>query len=420
MGIADQIEALVPRLRELRERVSDSVAPFQPLARRAWDAIRVLSPLGRTVAAMGVIAWVAGWQFGWKELMVVAGACLLLLLLAGLFIIGRSSVVIDIRLEPPRVEAGDSSAGQVTVRNTASRRSLPSRVELPVGAAQAVFDVTSLAPGDSVEELFVVPTERRGVIPVGPATSVRGDPLGLYHREASNSAPCELLVHPHTIPLSPFGSGLLRDLEGLVTKDLSPSDLAFHALREYAPGDDRRHVHWRSSARAGRLLVRQFLDTRRSTLCAVVDGQPEGYASEDEFETALEVAGSIARRACRDGLSSVVAAGDQAGFGVVPHALLDALARASLHRKIPPLPELVTRVVARGADISVAVIVAGSTRSPAELQRAASRFPVDVRVIAVRIVPGEAAGIRGEGRATVVQLGQLTDLPALLRMEMAV
>ena len=59
------------------------------------------------------------------------------------------------------------------------------------------------------------------------------------------------------------------------------SDLAFHALREYQPGDDRRYVHWRSSAKHGRLLVRQFLDTRRSHLAVVVDTDP-GYAGGED------------------------------------------------------------------------------------------------------------------------------------------
>ena len=57
------------------------------------------------------------------------------------------------------------------------------------------------------------------------------------------------------------------------------SDLAFHALREYQPGDDRRYIHWRSSAKAGRLLVRQFLDTRRSHVTVIVDPDPEQYRS---------------------------------------------------------------------------------------------------------------------------------------------
>jgi hypothetical protein len=51
------------------------------------------------------------------------------------------------------------------------------------------------------------------------------------------------------------------------------------------------------------------------------------------------------------------------------------------------------------------------------LQRAAVRFPLDVRVLAVRVVPGEPPGIKAGGRATLAQLGILTELPALLRRE---
>ncbi|MDE3206108.1 MAG: DUF58 domain-containing protein [Acidobacteriota bacterium] len=419
-AVTDRLRLLGPRVEDWRERATEAARLAQPVVSRVARAASMVSPLGRTVAVIGVLAWIGGWWLGWNELMVLAGASLLLLVFAGLFVIGKSSVSIDVRLEPPRVVAGDSSAGQVTVRNSTGRRSLPCQVELPVGRATALFDVVTLGPGEETEELFIVPTERRGVIPVGPATSLRGDPLGIFHRKAASSPPSELIVHPHTVPLSPFGSGLLRDLEGRTTADLSPSDLAFHALREYAPGDDRRHVHWRSSARTGRLLVRQFLDTRRSTLCAVVDSRPTAYGDESEFELALEVAGSIALRACRDGLSSVVAAGDQAAVGVLPHTLLDALSRASLSRKAADLPTMVGRATAQGADISYALLVSGSTSTDPELQRAAARFPIDVRVIAIRVQPGQRPGIVGRGRASILNLGELSDLPPLLRMEMPV
>ena len=117
-----------------------------------------------------------------------------------------------------------------------------------------------------------MPTDRRAVIPIGPPSAVRTDPLGLLRRDAVEQAAVELFVHPKIIGLDSLSPGLQRDLEGQATRDLSTSDLAFHTLRDYVTGDDRRHVHWRSTAKAGRLLVRQFQDTRRSQLTLVVDG----------------------------------------------------------------------------------------------------------------------------------------------------
>src|SRR5690606_18209330 len=112
-------------------------------------------------------------------------------------------------------------------------RLLPLRMELVVGDGAAEFHVPTLAGGASHEEVFVLPTERRGIIPVGPATAVRGDPLGILRRAVPWTQPIPLFVHPRTVALDHLGAGLLRDLEGQTTNDLSPSDIAFHALREY-------------------------------------------------------------------------------------------------------------------------------------------------------------------------------------------
>ena len=65
--------------------------------------------------------------------------------------------------------------------------------------------------------------------------------------------------------------GVIRDQEGTPSDEISMSDLAFHALREYVPGDELRHVHWRSSAKANKLQIRQYHDTRRSHLTVVLD-----------------------------------------------------------------------------------------------------------------------------------------------------
>ena len=196
-----------------------------------------------------------------------------------------------------------------------------------------------------------MPTSRRGVIQVGPATTVQGDPSGLMRRTLTWTERTELFVHPRTVALERLGAGLLRDLEGATTEDISMSDLAFHALREYQPGDDRRYIHWRSSAKAGKLLVRQFLDTRRSHVTVIVDPDPEQYRSgqgrtgqtdrdverdvmaanaptaiETDVETAISVGSSImVARSLDEQDWTVICA--TSGSEVGPQVGLDAMSR---------------------------------------------------------------------------------------------
>src|SRR5690606_36459872 len=95
-------------------------------------------------------------------------------------------------------------------------------------------------------------------------------------------------------------TGFIRDLEGNPTKQLADSDVSFHALREYATGDERRYIHWKSTAKTGTYMVRQFEETRRSHLVVALSLASVDYAGEDEFELAVSVAGSLGVRAIRD------------------------------------------------------------------------------------------------------------------------
>jgi uncharacterized protein (DUF58 family) len=387
------------------------IGPAIRAVRPVW---RMLTPAGRGTLFVAVAAWAAGTQLGWQELFLVAACCAIALLIAVAFVIGRPSLDILIELDPARVSVGAPASGRLVATNKSKARLRALGVEVPVGLGRALFPVPPLAPGQSHDELFVVPTDRRAVIPVGPPTAVRTDPLGLLRRDAAEQVTVELFVHPKIITLDSLSPGLQRDLEGQATRDLSTSDLAFHTLRDYVEGDNWRHVHWRSSAKAGKLLVRQFQDTRRSQLTVVVDGATASYRTEEEFELAMSVAGSICVRAVKDQQDVCAVAASHAVTAATPHRILDTLARGTLAEHGQELSTLAGRAYRLARDTTVLMLLTGSVIPFRTLQGAATYFGPDVRVIALRCEPDAPPGLSRSGDLTVLALRELTDLPMLL------
>jgi uncharacterized protein (DUF58 family) len=244
----------------------------------------------------------------------------------------------------------------------------------------------------------------------------KGDALGLFRRERAVNELEELIVHPRTIGLGPLGGGLLRDLEGLATAQLSPSDLAFHSLRDYVVGDDRRFIHWKSSARVGGLQVRQFLDTRRSSVSIVLDATLAHYQDGEEFELACEVAASLALRAVRDGLPCSLLTGDYVATDTVPVRILDALARIEPGDQVVAPERLVRRAVEVDAGATLAVLISGSTIPSDVVSKALMGFPLEMRVLDIRIDRAAEASIRPVGRVLQLGLGELRQLPFVLAL----
>jgi uncharacterized protein (DUF58 family) len=249
------------------------------------------------------------------------------------------------------------------------------------------YPVPRLHNGASVSFGLNPPTGRRGVVVVGPIRTVRGDPLGMLRRKLALAQPVELIVTPETTPIGKIGAGLLRDLEGQATNDRSVSDVACHSLREYVTGDNLRHVHAFTSARFGRPMVRQFVDTRTARLSIMVSGSPEDCPQESEFEDALSIAGSFAVRGVDDEQTvAVLAAGQHtaARSRQSRRMVLDALARAR-HGEGPDLLATAERMKRLAPDTSIAVLVTGTGTGLVAMQRAAKLFGPDVRAVAVRV-----------------------------------
>ena len=387
--------------------------------KRITQALEVVRPIGWLLLVIGLGTGVVAQVAQWRELAVLSVACLVLLVLALPFLLGRTSVAVDLRLQPERVAAGESVAAGVAVTNRASSRLVPTTLEVPVGSAIHRYGISSLAPGATHEESFTIRTERRGVIPVGPAMTRRGDPVGVFSRDVVWTPVREVLVRPHLVPMESLGAGLLRDLEGVSTDAVSQSDLAFHALREYVPGDDLRHIHWRSSAKVmastgeSALLVRQYLDTRRSHATIVVDDRLASWGDPEDFETAMAVAASIAVRAVLDEFDVSFVCGAHASSGSDGHLALDAVCRADFGPR--GVVESGRQASMLAPDTSLAFFVGGSATEFTDLLRAAAAFPPEVRRFALVVEPDGTSRVTETGGLPVLHLAAKEDLGGLLR-----
>lgn len=397
-----------------------AVAPkLAPVTSPLLAVFRSITPIGWTVLAVSASAWLVGWALGWVEPRYVAAFGVILVVFSGLLTLGRMKLRVTLDLHPQRVIVGSGAAARVSVVNDGARPVLPLDLDLPVGQNSARFHLPTLSSGDTYDEPVIIPTHRRGVIVVGPLSTGRGDPFGLVSRRVTWTGPIELFVHPKTVPVEPVGSGLLRDLEGHSTNDISMTDLAFHTLREYAPGDDRRYIHWRSSAKlAGRptgspFLVRQFLDTRRSHIAVIVDCDRTVYAADGDFELAVSAGASVAVRAVRDQMDLSVAAGRFAVVDPDPPMALDVFSRAELDGVT--LSDSARELAKLSPDISVVVMATGSLSGLTGIRHAASFFPPQVNVVALQAEEGAPAGMASVGSITILTLGRLSELPIILR-----
>ncbi|KJL33567.1 DUF58 domain-containing protein [Microbacterium azadirachtae] len=372
-------------------------------------------PLAWVLGAIALGSLVIALPLGWLEVAVIAVVIAVVLILCALFLIGRTAYDVSLDLARTRVVVGERAVGALTLANRGSRAILPSRVVLPVGAGRGEFGIKRLAPGEEAEELFAIPTHRRGVVSVGPVSVVRGDPLGLFERAHRRDDPIDLFVHPRTIVFDGQSLGFLRDLEGLPASDLSRDDVSFHALNEYQPGDDLRRVHWRSSARTGVLMVRQYEETRRSHFVIGLSRAANEYAEPDEFELAISLAGSVGLRAIRDSQHVDLRVQGRALPSGTGKQLLDSLAGVEEGRaKEGGLATLAGTVAAHMPLSSVVVLVGGSRTSPEELRAACARLPFGSRVLAIVADLGEAPSLRRIGEADVITVGALEQLPLAL------
>lgn len=265
------------------------------LTARGWGAAVVV------IAAAGL-----GLALGYPEGLGLASGALLLLIVS-LFLVSGGGPAGALALAPPRVERLSDTVVRIDVEAArAHRRGL--RVRSAAASHPVVWDATG------VHADIPVPTQRRGPVSLGPWVLERVDPWGLMRRRVGEAEGVALLVVPRVRPVSLAAlPSALADFSGSAEMGTT----TFATLREYVIGDELRHVHWRSSAKTGKLMMRQYVDITRPRITLVLVAEERAYTSAEEFEEAVDFIASLAAVASSSGLhvEVVTTAGERASHG---------------------------------------------------------------------------------------------------------
>ncbi|MFC4113789.1 DUF58 domain-containing protein [Nonomuraea zeae] len=353
----------------------------------------VLTPLGWGTLAGCAVLYAAGFALGYPEPVVLATGGLLALAAALAWSAPRPKLAVHREVTPLKVPRGEAAVAVLSVTNLGRHGLSGLRAQDRIGASEHTVDLPRLPKGAVRTVSYPLPTEVRGEIPVGPLRLVRADPFGLTRRVREYGLPATLLVRPRTVALPVPPSGKAHHLEGPTSDNAPSGTVTFHTLREYVVGDDLRHVHWRSSARTGTLMVRQLIDASLPTTTVVLD-------TRGLTELAVDAAASVALAAAGAGFPVRLLTGD----GPLPstrsdaETVLDWLATVREGRK--PVTETVR--LARGGGSLVLI-----TADPEEAGRAAGVRRRFERVICVYVGTG-AVGVPG---VKVMPIASLDALP---------
>jgi uncharacterized protein (DUF58 family) len=146
-----------------------------------------------------------------------------------------------------------------------------------------------LGAGESHEVAYRFAPARRGLHRLTAVVVATRWPFGLFEKSREIEGAAELIVFPRRI--APPAD--VRTAVGHVGE--RPSGRAgqgseLHALRDHRPGEDVRTVHWRSSARAGKLVAVEHEHERRRQVCVALDHRKlRGVALESAVERAAAV-----------------------------------------------------------------------------------------------------------------------------------
>ena len=268
---------------------------------------------GVLAAALAIYLLARLSQVGWLYLVdaVFWGALVLALVMPWLGVVfisaRRSTSPADRTKTGGRLSEGDQLSITISLKN---------RLFYPRFFHSVKFASTLAGPAEAEQRYFVahlpgsgtlqlestVEAYLRGLHHLGPVTLESSAPFGLFRRRRALSGPQPVLVLPRVYPLNRLILVDGQDSRSAKTRS-SRTGLDVAGSRPYVQGDSRRMVHWRNTARAGRMMVKDTEDETDKTLHIMFDsGDVWGEGRDTNFEYAIKLAATVADYALKNGV----------------------------------------------------------------------------------------------------------------------
>jgi uncharacterized protein (DUF58 family) len=269
---------------------------------------------------VGVALTAAGIAGNWPSVFVLGAGLVVLLGASLLHVLRRPRLAIVRALEPSKVQKGSPAIALIHATNLSRRTLAPIPFDQRLGDTNVRAFLPRLRRKEQVLRTYRLPTAQRGVFDIGPVEVPRADPFGLCRTVQRMGESQRISVHPRLLSLQPLPTGASLNLEGPSSDSSPQGSITFHRIREYVVGDELRKVHWPSTAKTGKLMVRHNVDTAQPYTVVLLDLNPDRY-SEESFEEAVDVAASVLTSLCagRAPVQLRLTNGDRVGGPFQPH-----------------------------------------------------------------------------------------------------
>lgn len=258
-----------------------------------------LKTLGLIALGLGslIVALTGGWSVMYRVTYVLAG---LLIVSAAWSLVNVRTLSVERRIRAQRAYVGGYFEEWVAVDNTSwipkPWAEIRSQSNYSAHAVQKGFSL-----GPKARRSWTIRTECtvRGKFKLGDVSITTGDPFGLFQRRVEFPSDTTVLIYPRTVefvtPLNIPGQLPGGARQSGQVHYITPTA---SSVREYQPSDAFNRIHWPTTARTGRLMVKEFELDPFADVWIAVDFHREvhaGRGAESTEEYAVTVGASFAR-----------------------------------------------------------------------------------------------------------------------------
>ncbi len=306
---------------------------------RGWRRIRFTA--GGALFSAGTLAiGFAAVNTGNNLLHLLFGAMLGFIALSG-WLSERVLRQLEIRRRTPRGVTVDRPL-RISYKVTNHKRWFPTLAVhlIEEGLPETAF-IGRVGAGESTDSGSQNQFVHRGVYPLETLTLSTSFPFGLFTKERDVPLPGELVIWPRSdrhVRLSAPPGGRGRPQFSNSSEGTPTARGEYRGLREYRAGDDPRDIHWRTSAKIGIPVTREYDYEANETIRICLDTRAlPGEAAEVAIEVAAAVAARAYRRGRRFGLTTCTSELDPGGGSGQFERVLDLLARVDFDPFAPHL-----------------------------------------------------------------------------------